>query len=120
MKFQSGILGVIVVVIALIGTVFGGFILNVNSEFTTATDYTDVTDVTSLYTFNSQPDYLDYNPAKNFTGYRLSNNSGSGISYTQSSTMNQYYMGSTSSTTETLDLTSMYTSNFPAVSSEKI
>lgn len=120
MKFQSGILGVIVVVIALIGTVFGGFILNVNSEFTTATDYTDVTDVTSLYSFNPQPDYLDYNPAKNFTGYRLSNNSGSGISYTQSSTMNQYYMGSMSSTTETLDLTSMYTSNFPAVSSEKI
>lgn len=115
MKFQSGILGVIVVVIALIGTVFGGFILNVNSEFTTATDYTDVTDVTSLYTFNSQPDYLDYNPAKNFTGYRLSNNSGSGIDYTRSTTMNQYYMGSTSSTTELLDLTSLYTeTNSPA------
>lgn len=109
MKFQSGILGVIVVVIALTGTVFGGFILNVNSEFTTTTDYTDVTDVTSLYSFNSQPDYLDYNPAKNFTGYKLSNNSGSGIDYTQSSTMNQYYMGSTSGTSEVLDLSSLYT-----------
>lgn len=109
MKFQSGILGVIVVVIALTGTIFGGFILNVNQEFTSATDYTDVTDVTSLYRFDSQPDYLDYNPAKNFTGYKLSNNTGSGISYTQSSTMNQYYMGTNSSYTTSYDLTSMYT-----------
>ena len=109
MKFQSGILGVIIVVIALMGTVFGGFILNVNGQSTVTTDYTSVTDVSSLYTYTEQPDFIEYNPAKNFTGYQLSNNSGSGISFTHSSTANQYYMGQYTNTVETLNITSLVT-----------
>lgn len=107
MKFQSGILGVIIVVIALMGTVFGGYILNVNGQSTVTTDYTSVTDVSSLYTYTEQPDFIEYNPAKNFTGYKLSNNSGSGISFTHSSTANQYYMGQYTNTVETLNVTSL-------------
>lgn len=109
MKFQSGILGVIIVVIALMGTVFGGFILNVNGQSTVTTDYTSVTDVSSLYTYTDQPDFIEYNPAKNFTGYKLSNNSGSGINFTHSSTTNQYYMGQYTNTIETLTITSLVT-----------
>lgn len=108
MKFQSGILGVIVVVIALIGTVFGGYILNINSQSTVTTDYSDITDVSSLYSYTNQPDYIEYNPAKNFTGYKLSNNSGSGITFTQSPTMNQYYMGQSSGYAETVDVSSLF------------
>lgn len=108
MKFQSGILGVIVVVIALIGTVFGGYILNINSQSTVTTDYSDITDVSSLYSYTNQPDYIEYNPAKNFTGYKLSNNSGSGINFTQSPTINQYYMGQSSGYAETIDVSSLF------------
>lgn len=109
MKFQSGILGVIIVVIALMGTVFGGYFLNVNGQSTVTTDYSSVTDVSSLYTYTEQPDFIEYNPAKNFTGYKLSNNSGSGISFTHSSTANQYYMGQYTNTVETLNITSLVT-----------
>lgn len=109
MKFQSGILGVIVVVVALMGTIFGGYILNVNSETIVTTDYTSVTDVSSLYSYRETPDYIEYNPAKNFTGYQLSNGSDSGISFTQSSTINQYYMGQSSGSSSIVDVTSLLT-----------
>ena len=106
MKFQSGILGAIIVVIALMGTVFGGFFLNVNQSTVTVTDYDYVTDVSSLYSYTQQPDYIEYNPAKNFTGYQLSNGLSNGIDFSQSTTMNQYYMGSVDSATNTVDITS--------------
>lgn len=104
MKFQSGILGVIVVVIALTGTIFGGYIMNVHQENVTTTNYDPVTDVTSLFNFTEQPDYIEYNPAKNYTGYSLSNGSGTGVDYTSSPTINQYYMSSTTTSTITVDL----------------
>lgn len=104
MKFQSGILGVIVVVIALMGTIFGGYLTNVHQENVTTTVYEPVTDVTSLFNFTQQPDYIEYNPAKNFTGYSLSNGSGTGINYTSSSNINQYYMSTTTASTITVDL----------------
>lgn len=104
MKFQSGILGVIVVVVALMGTIFGGYILNVHQENVTTTVYDPVTDVTSLFNFTQQPDYIEYNPAKNFTGYSLSNGSGTGVDYTTSPNINQYYMSSTTASSITVDL----------------
>lgn len=104
MKFQSGILGVIIVVIALMGTIFGGYLMNVHQEQVTTTNYDPVTDVTSLFNFTEQPDYIEYNPAKNYTGYSLSNGSATGVDYTSSSTINQYYMSSSTTTTTTVDL----------------
>ena len=104
MKFQSGILGVIIVVIALMGTIFGGYLMNVHQENVTTTNYEPVTDVTSLFNFTEQPDYIEYNPAKNYTGYSLSNGSATGVDYTSSSTINQYFMSSSTTTTTTVDL----------------
>lgn len=104
MKFQSGILGVIIVVIALMGTIFGGYLMNVHQENVTSTNYEPVTDVTSLFNFTEQPDYIEYNPAKNFTGYTLSDGSATGVDYTSSSTINQYYMSSSTTSTITVDL----------------
>lgn len=104
MKFQSGILGVIIVVVALMGTIFGGYLMNVHQEQVTTTNYDPVTDVTSLFNFTEQPDYIEYNPAKNYTGYSLSNGSGTGVDYTSSPNINQYYMSSTTSSTITVDL----------------
>lgn len=104
MKFDKGICGVVIVVIALFGTIFTGYFLNVDHETVTVTEYDRVTDVSSLFTYTQQPDYIDYNPAKNYTGYQLSDGSSNGVSFTQASGINQYPMSTTSSTTITVDL----------------
>ena len=104
MKFDKGILGVVIVVIALFGTIFTGYLLNAEQETVTVTEYDKVTDVTSLFNFTEQPDYIDYNPAKNYTGYTLSDGSSNGVSYTRASGVNQYPMSTTSSSTVTVNL----------------
>ena len=86
------------------GTVFGGYLLNVNQSTVTVTDYEYVTDVSSLFQYNQQPDYIEYNPAKNFTGYQLTDGSGLGIDYVEASSPNQYLLYSDSVSTITLDL----------------
>ena len=104
MRFDKGICGVVIVVIALFGTIFAGYFLNVDQETVTVTNYDRVTDVSSLFTYTQQPDYVEYNPAKNYTGYQLSDLSAKGVSYTQASGVNQYPMTTASSTTITVDL----------------
>ena len=104
MKFDKGVVGVVIVVIALFGTIFTGYFMNVDQETVTVNDYDRVTDVSSLFNYTQQPDYIEYNPAKNYTGYMLSDGSSNGVSYTHASGVNQYPMSTVSSTTITVDL----------------
>ena len=104
MRFDKGVVGVVIVVIALFGTIFAGYFLNVDQETVTVTKYDRVTDVSSLFNYTEQPDYIEYNPAKNYTGYQLSDGSSNGVDYTHASGVNQYPMSTTSSTTITVNL----------------
>ena len=110
MKFDKGILGVVIVVIALFGTIFAGYILNVQEETVSVNEYNRVTDVTSLFQFSEQPDYVEYNPAKNYTGYSYLGTSG--VDYTPSVTTNQYLMDASSIGNTTIDTTSSLTNAF--------
>ena len=90
MKFQSGVLGAVIIAVALIGTVFSGFILNIDKSTETVTAYDYVTDVSPLFNYTEMDDFIVYNPIKNLTGYVSEDNTGSGISYTESAQVNQY------------------------------
>lgn len=68
-KGYKGKIGAIIVTIALITSVFVGYAVNVDKTNTTATEYDYVTDVSGLFTYDRTPTYVDYDVAKNYTGY---------------------------------------------------
>lgn len=87
--------GTLVVVLALIGTVLGGFCTDVSQATRDTLDYNYITDVTGLFDIGQTPAYIEYNPGANYVGY--SDNS---VSYTPSGVVNQYrYVLSPGSTT---------------------
>lgn len=101
--------GALICAIALLGTILGGYALNVDSTTTQETDYKYVTDVSGLFQYTDTPQYVNYNSSKNFTGYTLSN--GSAVSgddanptnnvYTKTSQPNSYLMEVASTDTTT-------------------
>lgn len=86
MRFKSGMLGCCVVVLALLGTVLGGFVLGIEPSTREVTTYDYVTDVTGLFDITDAPEYVTYSPSSNLVGYSPS----SAINYTTSSTVNSY------------------------------
>lgn len=95
MKFKAGYLGLCVVVLALFGSVIAGLVLNVDKVETTTTAYDYVTDITGLFDITDEPQYIDYDPASNYTGYVNTvnvNTNPTGISFSQASVANNYRM----------------------------
>lgn len=92
MHFPSGIAGVVVITLALMGSIGVGFLLNGASDFETVNDYDHVTDVSGLYTYTPVTAFADYSPATNNYQYSTTfNNLGtytSGISYTPAGSAN--------------------------------
>lgn len=85
MQFKNGWLGACLVVIALLATVLLGFTLNINEGSATVLKYDPITNVTGQFEGDRAPDYIEYNGAKNYTGYTPGS-----ISYTASHVANQY------------------------------
>lgn len=69
MRFASGMLGVCISVLAIVGMVLAGSVLSVSEYERTTTGYDYVTDITGLFEASDQPAYIDYNPARNWTGF---------------------------------------------------
>lgn len=101
--------GTLVVVLALIGTVLGGFCTDVTQATREVTNYEYVTDVTGLFDISPTPEYIAYNPGANYVGYTDNT-----INYTDFNGVNQYrYVrvpGSTTTTTKTVQYSDQYTS----------
>lgn len=94
MKFKGGMLGLCIVVLALFGTILGGFCLDVESNTRTVTNYEYVTDITGLFDIGNAPQYVEYNPSSNYVGY-----SQGSVNYTSAGSINQYrYVKSPGST----------------------
>lgn len=111
MRFKSGMLGVCIVVIALLGTVASGFLLNVEKDQREVTKFDYITDVTGLFDIQDTPEYVDYNPNANYVGYTPS----SAIDFTPTSKVNNYrYVtaeGTTYNTTYTITPAKSYAYN---------
>ena len=103
MKFKSGMLGLCIVVLALFGTILAGFCLDVESQTRTVTNYEYVTDVTGLFDIGNAPQYIEYNPSSNYTGYAYDT-----VNYTDAGSINQYRYVKTQGTTSTATYTVTY------------
>lgn len=94
MKFKAGYLGACIIVISVLLGICGGFLLNVEQTPVNTTKYDYVTDITGLFNTTQQPQYIDYNPASNYTGYaNVTPNlatAPTGITYTSTGTANNY------------------------------
>lgn len=85
---KKGLLGVLVVTLAISATILIGFALNVEQGTETRTDYDLVTDVTGLFEFSDQPQYIDYTPPSNYNGYSLSSIDGDPKTFTNNASIN--------------------------------
>lgn len=90
MRFIPNKLGVVIVLVALIASLFIGVITNTTTETKDVTDYTFVADMSQTFTYEDLPDYTLYNPTKNYSGYMLSDGTGAGIKYTKSAGASNY------------------------------
>lgn len=68
---RNGKLGILVVVLALIFSMFGGFLLNAEDKTVCATNYSYVTDVAGAFSGSGSDIKVDYDPATNITGYSV-------------------------------------------------
>lgn len=111
MRFENGMLGVCIVVIAIITSVGGAYALSMDVEEVEVTNYSMVTDITGVFDSSKAVTYIEYEPSTNFTGYYTSSSNGyfDGVNYTQSNKINNYKLNlaPTSSVDSTVTLTSL-------------
>ena len=70
MRFKSGMLGTCIIVLSLLIGSAGSLLLNVDKTEEVTTAYNYVTDITGLFDVTDEPQYIDFNPASNYTGYQ--------------------------------------------------
>ena len=110
MKFKSGMLGVCIVVLALLGTILGGFILGIDSNTRDVTSYDYVTDVTGLFDISETPEYVAYSPSSNLVGYTPNT-----VNYVPSSTVNAYRYIANEGAIDTSTYTVDHSGDYPLV-----
>ena len=91
-RYKAGTVAVVVVMLSLVGTIALGVLLSVESQDHTVTKYRELSDVSGLFEYTDAPEFITYNPSSNYTGYRADSSTSylSGITWTESSTVNSY------------------------------
>ena len=87
MRFNNGYFGACVVVLAILGTALGGFVLSLERTVEPVTNFNYITDVSGLFSYTNEPEYIDYNPSSNFVGYTADTGT---PHYEQTDTANNY------------------------------
>ena len=91
--FKPGYLGACIVAVAILGGILIGSVANVSTHTETTTAYEYKTDITGLFDVSNEPQFINFNPASNYTGYTNTNddpNNPSGIEYTHTNVANNY------------------------------
>lgn len=109
MRFNNGMFGACICVLALLGTAIGGFVLNIDEDQREVTEYNYVADVSGLFSYSDAPEYIAYNPSSNYVGYTPG-----AVEYTQSSTANNFrYIIQDGDTIESAPITITDSSDYP-------
>lgn len=110
---QINKLGVVIVLISLIASLFIGVITNTTTETSTVTDYNYVADVSQTFNYSDMPDYMEYNPSANYSGYLRSDGRSSGVAFTTATGASNYRMADevTSVSNSTYDITNLISDN---------
>lgn len=81
--FKNGMLGVVIIALAIAGSLFGSYLAGIDTEQVEVTKYNYLADVSGLFQYDESPQYIEFDPSTNYTGYYSEN------SY--SDAMNKYY-----------------------------
>lgn len=92
MRFARGMLGLAVTTVAIMGTILMGFALSAETKTVQYDDWDYLANVSGMFDTDQTPQYVQYNPAANWTGFSTSKDHSdtSGIEYTTSSNANLY------------------------------
>lgn len=90
MGFSKGKLGAAIVVLAILASILMGYFASIDGEERTYTDYNYITDVSGLFEYSDTPQYIEYDPASNYTGYTQNDVQMGGLDYTTSELANNY------------------------------
>lgn len=90
MGFSKGKLGAAVVVLAIMASILMGYFASIDGEERTYTDYNYITDVSGLFNYSDTPQYIEYDPASNYTGYYQNDVQMGGLNYTLSELANNF------------------------------
>lgn len=69
MQWKNGYLGCCIIVLGIIATIIGAYILSIEVTDEEVTKYSYVADLNGLFDSEQAPTYIEYNPSTNFTGY---------------------------------------------------
>lgn len=81
MRFENGMLGFLIVVLALGGSIFGTVLMSAEETTYDVTKYRFETEVTGLFPVDTSPDYIDYDLSSNYTGYYMEDTEINGVRY---------------------------------------
>lgn len=68
-EFRNGMLGVTIIALALAGAIVGGYLGGIESVEHDVTKFNYLADVSALYDYDTSPQYIEYDPSSNYTGY---------------------------------------------------
>ena len=69
MRFKAGVLGVVVIMIALVGMLLGSWVMSMDVEENEVTKYNALTGIEGLFDSELTPTFTEYSPSTNYTGY---------------------------------------------------
>ena len=69
MQFRQGMLGVAVIAVALAGALIGSWVMSMDVEEREVINYAPHTDITGLFDTEMAPQFTEYSPSSNYTGY---------------------------------------------------
>ncbi len=67
--FKNGMLGVVIVALAIAGALFVSYLAGVDETQHEVTKYDYLADVNLLFEYDEEPQYISYDPSTNYTGY---------------------------------------------------
>lgn len=69
MAYKAGVLGVAVLMVAIVGTLMGSWIMSMDVEEEQVIKYDPLADIVGLFDSEQTPTFTEYNPSTNYTGY---------------------------------------------------
>lgn len=98
MNLTNGKLGVVVIILALTVAILGGWALSTDVQEVQVTKYNPIADITGLFEGTETPEYIEYSPSTNYTGYYTDSSvyNGTkyfdGVDFAESNKANQYLL----------------------------
>lgn len=69
MELRDGMLGVVIIAVAISVALFGSYLAGITPHDEEVTKYEYLADVSGLFDYDKSPQYVEFNPSTNFTGY---------------------------------------------------